>query len=103
MGKTIYDSELMDNISEKFGEGADTMEEALTAFSDLNNSFPTYYDGQVNKEIFDSFYSTLENHLKLLKLCYENMGKYVTDAKETFIEADRKNSERISGGGGGRF
>ncbi len=104
MGKKVkYDSDLMDDISEKYNEGFEKMEDVITDFSELNTSFVTYYDGQTNKEIFDSLYSTLMNHFELLKLCYENMEKYVIDAKNTLIEADKNRSSIISGGGGGRF
>lgn len=95
----VYDSELMDDISSKFAEGAETMEDVITSFNGVISSFPSYYEGQVSDEIFDSFSSTLLNHFDLLKRCYENMGQYVTDAKDEFLAADEDRSRHISGSG----
>ena len=106
MAKTmVYDSELMDDISGKFSEGASTMADVMTTFSGIVSAFPSYYEGQVSEEIFDSFSSTLTSHFEVLKRCYESMEQYVTNAKEEFIAADSANANSInsghSGGGGG--
>lgn len=98
-GQLIYDTELMDNISEKFRDGADKIDSAIAYFNGVSASFPVYYEGQVSDEIYDSFADTMVNHLKLLKQCYECMDTYVEDTKNEMVAADQSRANSIWGGG----
>lgn len=98
MGERItYNIELMDEITTKYNEGYDKLDDAITEFELFKNSFKTCYDGQVNVEIFETISTTLKSHLELLQLCYFNMGEYVTAAKEDMVATDETISNGMNG------
>lgn len=122
MSKTYtYDSTLLTNISNKYKDGADKMEDIIDEFGQFKSSFESYYDGLVKDNIYDSIASTLENHMKELKMCYENMQDYVSNTLTEMTAADKSLSNDFAssgvhssgggshsgghhgGGGGGRF
>lgn len=102
MSKTYeYDVTLLENIEAKFKEGADKIDDILAEYKSFVSTFPQYYDGQANDEIFDSLSSTMDSHIQLLKLCYENMEKYVANTREEIVAADEAIGNSISGNGAG--
>lgn len=86
--KIIYDQDLMDQISAKYKEGFNIVEELIENFNLFKESFIEYYDGQSNDEIFATLSETLSKHLEILKLCYSNMSEYVFISKKLMMALD---------------
>jgi len=88
MGKLIYNTELMDSITENYNQCVARLDETILLLAETHTKLNDNYEGQAKQEIAVAVFSKITEHLELLKDCCNSAGAYVAYTKNSMLELD---------------
>lgn len=88
MGIMKFDEGHMDGITKKYNKCAELIDDIIFNAKKVLVSFENAYDGQAKETIIPEAINKIIEHLELLKMCYSNIGVYVTDTKCNMMQLD---------------
>lgn len=77
----------MDQISIEFNRCANYVGEIISETKSLKNILAVNYKGRASAGLND-YFTVLDEHLDVLKLCYDQLADYTTMVKEVFLSVD---------------
>lgn len=86
--KIMVNQNHMDHISAEFDKCANYVGEIITETKNMKNIMAANYKGRASAGLND-YFTVLNNHLDVLKICYEQLADYTIMVRDVTFSVDK--------------